>query len=145
MFTCLLVLVSIYNFSFLCNKHYPRLWQLKCIANFNFCFHKVPGYFNRQYACTRVLVKCGKGNIPHHNCFSSLIDIKDSSSCLLWVHTSKWFHYVNNVKGEAVTQDNGSVNLAHAYSSQSLISFCICKRCKWINSDCALHSLLMIN
>ena len=75
----------------------------------------------------RFLVKCGKGNIPHHNCFSSLIDVKDSSSCLLWVHTSKWFHYVNNVKEEAVIHDDGPVNLAHAYSFQSLITFCICK------------------
>lgn len=43
-------------------------------------------------------------------CFNSLIDVKGLSTCILWVYTSKGFHYVNDVQEEAVTHDHGNVN-----------------------------------
>lgn len=57
--------------------------------------------------------------------FNSLIDVKGSSTCILWVYTSKWFCYVNDVKEEAVTHDHGT--LTPAYSLQSLYLFTFIK------------------
>lgn len=66
-------------------------------------------------------------------CFRTLTDVKGSSTCFLWVYTSKWFHYFNNVQEETVTHDNETVNFNASLSHLISMSFYICKCIKEIN------------
>lgn len=111
-FTCLSVLVSEYlQLLSPCNKHCPQMImaEMPLLILISVVIRYLV-ILTGNMLLPRLPVKCGKGNIPHRNCFSSLIDVKDSSTCTLWVYTSKRFHYVNNVQEEAVTHHNGTVN-----------------------------------
>lgn len=102
---------GIYDFSFPCSKHYPQIITAEMpLLTLISAFIRFLVILTGNMLLLRLPVKCGKGNIPHHNCFSSLIDVKDSSPCTLWVYTSVWFHYVNHIQDEAVAHDNGSAN-----------------------------------
>ena len=131
---CLSVRWGIYDFSFPCSEHHPHIIMPEMpLLTLISAFIRYLVILTGKMLLPRLLVKCGKGNIPHHNCFSSLIVVKDSSPCTLWVYTSIWFHYVDNIQGEAVAHDNGSANFNTSLRLSISPSFCICKSVSEIN------------
>lgn len=119
---------GIYNFSFPCTKYCSQIIMAEMpLLTLISVFIRYLFILRGNMLLLRLPVKCGKGNISHHNCFSNLRDVKDSFMFILWVCTSKWFHYVNNVQEKAVSHDKGTVNFNTSLQFSIFIFFYICK------------------